>query len=143
MIAEAERALREAGALSPPGRFGFEAAIQAVHAARRTTGKTDWNAIEHLYRGLVTISPTIGARVGHAISTAEVTDAESALACLDIIPVEHCATHQPYWAARAYLLMKAGEDEKATIAYDKAIGLAEDAATRRFLIEQRSKALLP
>ena len=44
-IEEAEGLLQAAGALGAPGRFQLEAAVQSVHAARRLTGTTDWEAI--------------------------------------------------------------------------------------------------
>lgn len=141
-IAQAERALRTAGGLGPRGRFGYEAAIQAVHAARRSTGSTDWTAIEHLYRGLLSVSPAIGARIGHAVAVAEAFGAETALAHLDAIPGERAATHQPYWVARAHVLGLAGDLAGARAAYGKAIGLTEDAASRVFLI-RRQEALKP
>jgi RNA polymerase sigma-70 factor (ECF subfamily) len=43
------------------------------------------------------------------------------------------ADYQPYWAARAELLARAGECEQAHRAYELAIGLASDPAVRRFL----------
>jgi len=139
MIAEAEHALRVAGELGTTGRFGYEAAIQAVHSARRLTGTTDWTAIEHLYRGLLLVSSTIGAHIGHAVSVAEIASAESALAHLDALPNNHTSRHQPYWVARAHLLAHAGDIGGATQAYEKAIGLTEDAASRRFLIARKAQ----
>src|SRR5271155_15212 len=58
-IAEAEGLLRSAGALGAPGRFQLAAAVQSVHAARRLTGITDWQAIAVLYDALfaLTASP--------------------------------------------------------------------------------------
>lgn len=139
LIAEAERALRVAGGLGAMGRFGYEAAIQAVHVSRRLTGATDWTAIEHLYRGLLSVSPTIGAQIGHAVAVAEIAGAKSALSHLDAIPTERALSHQPYWVARAHLLTLADDRGGAIEAYTKAIGLAEDGASRRFLIGQRAK----
>lgn len=138
LMAEAERLLRQAGALGARGRFGFEAAIQAVHARRRDTGTTDWVAIEHLYRGLLAVSPTIGALIGHAVAVAEVAGAPAALAHLDAIPGSRVVTHQPYWVARAHLLERGGEPGGAIEAYERAIGLTEDAASRRFLAHRQS-----
>jgi RNA polymerase sigma-70 factor (ECF subfamily) len=48
------------------------------------------------------------------------------------------AEYQPYWAARAELLAKAGASEEARQAYDIAIGLERDPAVRRFLQRRRS-----
>ncbi len=54
MIEEAEARLRRAGELSEEriGRYQLEAAVQAVHAARRLTGRTDWAALVTLYDAL-------------------------------------------------------------------------------------------
>ncbi|WP_083418609.1 DUF6596 domain-containing protein [Pseudofrankia sp. BMG5.36] len=63
LIREGEAYLRRAHALgSPLGRFQIEAAIQSVHADRRRTGTTDQDALLRLYRALVNIAPTQGAR---------------------------------------------------------------------------------
>ncbi|OHV32864.1 RNA polymerase subunit sigma-70 [Pseudofrankia sp. EUN1h] len=63
LIREGEAYLRRAHALgSPVGRFQIEAAIQSVHADRRRTGATDREALLRLYRALVNVAPTQGAR---------------------------------------------------------------------------------
>lgn len=139
VLAEAESALRHAGRLGAKGRFGFEAAIQAVHAARRASGETDWVAIEHLYRGLLLVSPTIGAHIGHAVALAETGDVGSALERLDALPHERSSMHQPYWVARAHLLNLRGDRGSAREAITKAVGLTEDPAIRRFLLQQRER----
>ncbi|MHC2999528.1 RNA polymerase sigma factor [Microbacterium sp. HJ5] len=67
MIAEAAALLRRASALGAPlGRFQLEAAIQAVHCDRARTGELDVDALVTLYRGLVAIAPTTGARAALA-----------------------------------------------------------------------------
>ncbi len=43
------------------------------------------------------------------------------------------AEYQPYWAARAELLAKAGLSAEARQPYEIAIGLEHDPAVRRFL----------
>ncbi|MFJ4165795.1 RNA polymerase sigma factor [Microbacterium sp. NPDC089698] len=68
LIAEGEALLHRAARLSgvagggEPGRFQLEAAIQSVHCDRARTGMTDRAALLRLYRGLVRIVPTRGAR---------------------------------------------------------------------------------
>jgi RNA polymerase sigma-70 factor (ECF subfamily) len=51
------------------------------------------------------------------------------------------ADYQPYWAARAELLVKIGESDEARRAYEIAIGLERDDSVRRFL--QRRQSSLP
>eukprot|EP01032_Pedospumella_encystans_P037322 gene37322-42272_t len=126
------------GVVEVPERFGYEAAIQAVHVARRHTGVTDWPTIEHLYRGLLSLSPTLGVLVGHAVAVAQSEGPEVAIRRLDEIPEDPCRFHQPYWAARAHLLEGTGREAEAAAAYDMAIALTEDAAARRHLLDRRA-----
>src|SRR5262245_332487 len=46
LIDEAEAQLARANALPGTGRYQLEAAVQSAHAARRHTGRSDWDAIE-------------------------------------------------------------------------------------------------
>ncbi|WP_228479474.1 DUF6596 domain-containing protein [Microbacterium atlanticum] len=70
LIAEGAALLRRASELRRPlGRFQLEAAIQAVHCDRARTGTLDVDALVKLYRGLVAVAPTDGARA--ALAAAE------------------------------------------------------------------------
>jgi RNA polymerase sigma-70 factor (ECF subfamily) len=67
LIAEGEALLRRASTLGAPlGRFQLEAAIQSVHCDRARTGALDRDALVKLYRGLVAVAPTSGARAALA-----------------------------------------------------------------------------
>ena len=48
--------------------------------------------------------------------------------------------YQPFHAARADLLVRAGRVDEAVAAYDRAIELTTNPAERRFLLEQRAGA---
>ena len=137
LIEEAERHLGEAFTQGRSGRFQLEAAIQSVHAERARTGRTDWAAIALFYEGLIRISPTLGTRAGYAAVVAEANGPEAGLAVLESIDPDAVSHYQPYWAVRAHLLQRLGKTRQASDAYDRAIGLAEDPAVRRFLIEKR------
>lgn len=138
-IVEAEMLLRAAGRLGRPGRFQLEAAIQAVHADRRRTMRTDWTAILTLYDGLVLIAPTIGAQVARAAALAQSGRPAAALSALDTLDPARVAAHQPYWAARAYALAAHGQKAAAADAYLRAAGLTEHQPIRAWLLEQRVK----
>ena len=140
LIAEAEEFLVRAGALRRPGRFQLEAAVQSVHAARRSTGRTDWPAILMLYEELWRTTSSVVVAVNRAVALAAVDGAASALAALDQVASDlRLATYQPYWAARADVLARLGRPE-ASAAYERAIGLTSDEAVRRFLAERRARA---
>lgn len=136
MIDEAQQLLVAAERARRIGRFQLEAAIQAVHASRAWTGRTDWEAIALLYEGLVRLAPTVGALIGRAAASAEARDAQTGWALLQAIPVEAVASYQPYWALAAHLLKRLGRAEQAADAYSRAIALCEDPAMRDFLARQ-------
>jgi RNA polymerase sigma-70 factor (ECF subfamily) len=136
-IVEAERELAVAAGLGRVGRFQLEAAIQSVHSERARSGRTDWDAIVVFYEHLVRIAPTLGARVAQAAAVSETRGAATALALLDALDRAAVAAYQPYWAVRAHLLRYLGRATEATDSYDRAIGLTEDPAIRRFLLDRR------
>jgi RNA polymerase sigma-70 factor (ECF subfamily) len=138
-IDEAEAELRAAAKFGKPGRFQLEAAIQSVHAERRASGRTDWAAIEAFYEPLLRLAPTLGARVARAAAAGEARGAEAGLARLDEIEPSVVADYQPHWAVRAHLLQRLGRRAEAVAAFDRAIGLAEDDAVRRLLLERRGE----
>ena len=59
------------------------------------------------------------------------------MSLLNEIELAEVAAYQPYWAVRAHLLKKLGRGAEASAAFERAIGLSEDAAVRQFLLEQR------
>jgi len=136
-IQEAEAELGAAAQFARPGRFQLEAAIQSVHAERAQSGRTDWRAIVVFYDHLVQLAPTLGARVARAAAVAEAQGPADGLAMLEEIDRAAAATYQPYWAVRAHLLRSLGRAAEAAEAYDRAIGLAMDPATRQFLLARR------
>jgi RNA polymerase sigma-70 factor (ECF subfamily) len=117
MLAEAYHQLRLASAARKPGRFQLEAAIQAVHADRRRSGRTDWQAICMLYEGLCAIWSGIGARIGRSVALGESGDPSAGLRLLDAIPGAHCEAHQPYWVARGHLLEALGLKPEAVASW--------------------------
>lgn len=139
MLEEAEALLRRAVDFRRPGRIQVEAAIQAVHAERRRSGRTDWAAILKLYEGLAGLSATVGAHVAWAAALAQSGEAEAALARLGAIDPAAVAAHQPFWATRAFALAQSGRSAEAADAYLRAAALAEDPSLRAFLLEQSAR----
>jgi predicted RNA polymerase sigma factor len=140
MLDEAERELLAAARQRRAGRFQLEAALQSAHVEGARRGRTDWSAIAVLYEGLVRATPTVGAFVGRAAAIAEAASPSAGLDALDRIDPSWTKSYQPYWAVRAHLLCRVGSAEEALGAFDRAIGLTEDAATRQFLLRRRGDA---
>jgi len=137
LIDEAEALLRRAGTRGAIGRYQLEAAVQSAHAIRRRAGRADWAAIERLYDALFALTASPVVAINRAIARAETGGAAAGLAALDEVAAEpRIAEYQPYWAARAALLARAGRIEAADEAYRRAIGLESDPALRRFLQER-------
>ena len=137
LIEEAERHLSDAFKQGRSGRFQLEAAIQCAHAERARSGRTDWAAIALFYEQLIRIAPALGTRAGYAAAVAEANGPEAGLAVLEAIDADARSQYQPYWAVRAHLLQRLGKQREAAEAYDRAIGLAEDPAVRKFLLQKR------
>ncbi len=113
--------------------------MQAVHAARRLTGRTDWTALVTLYDALATLGGSPVVTINRAVAIAETVGPQAALAELDAIADDkRLVEYQPYWAARAGILARVGEAQAAREAYERAIGLERDPAVRAFLQERKA-----
>lgn len=135
LLERGEALLERAARLGRPGRFQLEAAIQAVHAARRETGETDWAALDALYRRLLAVAPTLGARVAAAAVTARLHGPDAGLAALDALG-DAAARFQPALAVRAHLLEEAGRRKDALAAYERAVRVTTDRRSRAYLTER-------
>lgn len=139
MIAQAERLLRQASAHRTPGRFQLEAAIQSAHVYRCRTGERNWADLVRLHDLLLTLTASPVVAINRAVAVAELDGPELGLAAMPQAEIDpRLAEYQPYWAARAELLQRAGQLESARDAYERAIGLAQDPAVRRYLQQRRA-----
>jgi predicted RNA polymerase sigma factor len=143
LIGRAHEHLRAAHAAGQLGRFQLEAAIQAVHCARRHGGPTDWPTLLTLHRILHAVAPSLGSSVALAAVTAEVDGPAAGLAALDALLAEagqRGRRFQPARATRAYLLDRLGRDQEAAAAYESAISVTHDSAERQYLERCRDRA---
>jgi RNA polymerase sigma-70 factor (ECF subfamily) len=141
LIALGEQHLHRARVLGRMGRFQIEAAIQSVHCARTATGHADWRALLTLHAALLSVAPTLGARVAYAAAVGRAEGARAGLAALDAIGDEAVQRFQAAWATRAHLLAEAGRAEEAIQAYDRAISLTTESGGRQYLERQRARLL--
>lgn len=138
LIGKAEAHLRAGHRVRELGRFQLEAAIQAVHCARRhdpTAGVPDWSALLQLHRALVTVAPSLGAEVALAAVLAECAGPEAGLEALDVLAAKQSRAtgFQPWWATRAHLLARAARPGDAATAYRTAISLTTVTPEREYL----------
>jgi RNA polymerase sigma-70 factor (ECF subfamily) len=139
LIDRAHEHLRAAHAGRVVGRYQLEAAVQAVHCARRATGTTDWATLLELHRSLAAVAPSLGSATALAAVTAEVDGPSAGLALLDA-DAARTVRFQPAWATRAELLMRLGRGAEAVEAYDRAVALTHDPGQRRHLEGRRDAA---
>lgn len=133
LIDHSSSILTQASLKRQPGRFQLEAAIQAVHAARSVTGKTDWRALSQLYHGLMQAYPSIGGAVSRAAVVAEDAGPAEGLRMLEVITYDGLQRYQPYHAVRAHCLSDLGRVAEAAEAYSNAVSLCTDAPSQRWL----------
>jgi RNA polymerase sigma-70 factor, ECF subfamily len=117
-----------------PGRYQILAAINAVHTDACDSGDTDWSQIIALYDQLVLLDPSPIVRLNRAIAVAELDGPEMALAEIHGLPLEG---YHAFHATQAHLLHQLGRNEESRAAYDRAIGLARNAAEAAYLIRRR------
>jgi RNA polymerase sigma-70 factor (ECF subfamily) len=136
MIIEAEALLTAASQAGRFGRFQCEAAIQSVHAQRAITGRTHHAALRVLYDLLLAHAPTVGVAVGRAAALIEADALDDGARALDALDPESVLAYQPYWVVRARLAERRGELDTMRSALERALGLTEDPAVRRFLSDR-------
>ncbi|NKX79769.1 MULTISPECIES: RNA polymerase sigma factor [Gordonia] len=135
LIRDGEAMLRRAAALGAPmGRFQLEAAMQSVHADRVRTGVVDWAVLETLSTALLTVTPTLGARVAHAAIVGRATSPADGLALLGQLEEQHdLDDFQPFHATRADLLARTGALDEARRHFERAATSARDPRVREYL----------
>jgi predicted RNA polymerase sigma factor len=139
LIDEAEALLHQASALNSIGRFQLQAALQSAHVYRIRTDRANWTDVVELYDALFAITGSPVVAINRAVALAELDGAAVALEALEQAANDpRLAEYQPYWAARAELLARAGASDEAHHAYSVAIGLERDEAVRRFLAERQA-----
>ena len=136
LIAEGQDIVRRCVRRDQPGPYQLQAAIAAVHSAASTAAATDWPSILRLYNQLLAHLPTPVVALNRAVVVAEVEGPEAALATIDAVAGDLAGYHLLH-ATRADLLRRLGRTDEAAVAYDTAIGLATNAAERRFLEDRR------
>ncbi len=119
-----------------PGPYQIKAAIAACQVS---DDAPDWPQIALLYASLYRIEATPIVRLNRAVALAESGDLPEALEILShLAPV--LDTYQPFHAALAEFLSRAGRWAESRCAYDRAIAMTNNSADAAFLIK-RAKML--
>ncbi|MGO9898630.1 MAG: RNA polymerase sigma factor [Solirubrobacteraceae bacterium] len=137
LIEEGHELVRACLRRNQPGPFQIQAAIAAVHTDAPTAADTDWAQIVALYDQLYAIQPNPVVALNRAVAVGALAGPSAGL---DELANVDLADYQPYHAARADLLTRAGHIKEAIPAYDRAIELTSNPAEREFLSRQRKHA---
>lgn len=136
LLIEAENQLSIASSSGIWGRYQCEAAIQSVHTQRAFTGHLSHQALITLYRLLAERCPGVGVLVSQAAVFLQAGQTLDARMILDALEPDAVKNYQPYWVVLAMVQRVLGEARQADLALNRAIGLTEDPAVRRFLAQQ-------
>ncbi len=125
MIAEGRDLVAVALTGGPPGPYGVQAAIAALHDESVSLDTTDWPQIVALYDVLLALVPSPIVALNRAVAVAMRDGPEAGLALLDELAGEpRLRGYHPYPAARADLLSRVGRFSEAAAAYRQALELA-------------------
>ena len=129
---EGRRLTRRALARGRIGSYQLQAAIAAIHSEASTPENTDWPQIAEIYDALHQLHPTAVIALNRAAATAMATTPERGLELIEPL-AETLDAYCPLHAARADLLRRIGRLQDAAAAYARAIELADNDPTRRYL----------
>jgi RNA polymerase sigma-70 factor (ECF subfamily) len=142
LIVEGVALLDEALAQRRPGPYQLQAAISALHAQAPSAAATDWLQIAALYGELERRHPSPVVALNRAVAMGMAYGPAEGLKLLEALGTEgRLEAYQPYHAARADLLVRAGRSDEARWALARALDLAGNEVERRYL--QRRLAALP
>jgi RNA polymerase sigma-70 factor, ECF subfamily len=121
-ISEGAALLDAAIALRSPGQYQLQAAIAALHAQARSVEDTDWPQIAALYGELARQAPSPVVEINRAVAVGMADGPLAGLAVLEpILSLGTMAHYSPLHAAHADLLDRAGREEEAAAAWERAI----------------------
>ncbi|PZF81253.1 RNA polymerase sigma factor [Jiangella anatolica] len=131
LIARANTLLARALDRNVPGPCQVQAFIASLHANAPTAADTDWPAIAHAYTRLAELAPSPVVTLNRAVAIAMADGPRAGLAVLD--GAGGLERYHLWHAARAELLARAGEPERAREGFERALRLTSNPAEQRHL----------
>lgn len=139
-IAEGIRLVEQALSSRRFGPYSLQAAIAAVHAEAPSTAATDWAQIVGLYEVLMRVEPSPVIALNRAVAVAMRDGPAAGLALVDALLAEgDLRDYHLAHSARADLCRRLGRTEEARASYQRALGLTQQGAERRFLERRLSE----
>jgi RNA polymerase sigma-70 factor (ECF subfamily) len=133
-IAEGCALVQRAMATGTIGQYTLQAAIAGVHAEAVVPAATDWARIVVLYELLLHANPSPVIELNRAVAVAMRDGPEAGLVLIDVILVRgDLSDYHLAHSARADMLRRLGRTREAIVAYRKALAIATQGPTQRFL----------
>ena len=127
LIAEGHDIVRRCLRRNEPGPYQIQAAINAVHADAPTADATDWSQIVTLYDQLYALAPSPVVALNRAVALAETVGPEVALLEVETLDLDG---YHLFHVTRAEMLVRLDRTDKARVAFDRALALAQNSAER-------------
>ncbi|MDG4770251.1 DUF6596 domain-containing protein [Solwaraspora sp. WMMD792] len=141
MIGEGCALARAALTGGPPGPYGLQAAIAALHDEAPDVAGTDWPQIVALYDVLLGVAPSPVVALNRAVAVAMRDGPAAGLVLLDELAADpRLRSYHPLPAARADLLHRLGRHADAADAYRQAVDLAGTEPDREHLRRRLAEA---
>jgi RNA polymerase sigma-70 factor, ECF subfamily len=132
LIAEGTALLQQVLRRGQAGPYQLQAAIAAIHCEAPAFEDTNWREIVLIYNRLLEFTHNPVIELNRLVALSYVKDVFTTLEPLAALERE-LALYQPFHAAKADLLARAGHHEAASAAYEIAISLSSHEAERKFL----------
>ena len=133
-IADGSLFLKRALDLGALGPYQLQAIISAAHDHAPSFADTNWSRIVDAYDQLNELNPSPVLILNKAVALSFAEDTDAGLALLKTLEIEpRLAQYQPFHAAHADMLRRAGDETGARKAYGQAIKLTDNEAEKRFL----------
>jgi RNA polymerase sigma-70 factor (ECF subfamily) len=133
-IAEGSALIEQTLRIGRVGVYQLQAAIAAIHAEARTADATDWPQIAAVYAVLASCDPSPIVQLNRAAAVGMAEGPEHGLRLMEAPEVAGpLENYRWFHSARADLLRRMGRASAASVAYARALELAENAGERAFL----------
>jgi RNA polymerase sigma-70 factor, ECF subfamily len=128
----------------PPGPYGVQAAIAALHDEAADVATTDWPQVVALYDVLLALVPSPVVALNRAAAVAMRDGPQAGLVLLDGLAGEpRLRGYHPYPAARAELLRRLQRFPEAAAAYREALELVGTEPERAYLLRRLESVAMP
>jgi RNA polymerase sigma-70 factor (ECF subfamily) len=127
LIAEGLALIDKAMRHRASGPYQIQAAIAALHARAVTPDETDWLQIDLLYGALEIMQPSPVVTLNRAVAVSKVRGPAAALQMIEPLSAR-LQNYFHFFGVKGAFLMQLGRNDEASVAFDRAIALANTSA---------------